>query len=222
MRTLYHHWLIPECRKVRLVLAEKKLEFKLEVENTWIHSDAFLTLNPAGEVPVLKDLGQTVLADSAAIIEYLEEAYPEFPLMKGTLLGRAEIRRLNGWFDHKFNQEVTACIVFEKVFKRLYGKGQPDTQTIRLGLSNLTHHLSYIDWLIERRNWLAGDAFSLADITAASHLSTLDYLGHIAWDKHPEAKEWYARIKSRPSFRELLNDNVPGIIPAAHYRDLDF
>jgi glutathione S-transferase len=222
MRTLYHHWLIPECRKIRIILAEKKLEFKLVLENTWSQRDAFLALNPAGQVPVLEDVGLNVLADSNAISEYLEEAYPEHCLIKGDLLQRAEIRRLNGWFDHKFNQEVTQCIVFEKIFKRFHGKAHPDTQIIRLGLQNLNNHLSYINWLVERRHWLAGDEFSLADITAASHLSAVDYLGHVSWDKHIEAKEWYARVKSRPSFRGILNDTIPGIICSAHYRDLDF
>jgi glutathione S-transferase len=222
MRTLYHHWLIPDCRKIRIILGEKKLEFKLELENPWSQRNALLALNPAGQVPVLEDIGQHILADTTSISEYLEEAYPEHSLIKGELLQRAEIRRLNGWFDHKFNQEVTECIVFEKVFKRFYGKGQPDTQIIRLGLQNLTNHLSYIDWLVERRNWLAGEEFSLADITAASHISVVDYLGHIPWDKHIEAKEWYARVKSRPSFRGILNDMVPGIMPAVHYGDLDF
>jgi glutathione S-transferase len=222
MRTLYHHWLIPECRKVRIILAEKRLEFKLEIENTWSQREAFLALNPAGQVPVLEDIGQNILADSTAISEYLEEAYPEYSLIKGDFLQRAEIRRLNGWFDHKFNLEVTQCIVFEKVFKRFYGKGHPDTQIIRLGLQNLNNHLSYINWLVERRNWLGGDEFSLADISAASHLSAIDYLGHVPWDKYIEAKEWYARVKSRPSFRGILCDIIPGIVSSEHYHDLDF
>jgi len=84
------------------------------------------------------------------------------------------------------------------------------------------------DWLrgrrrrFERRRWLAGENFSLADITAAAHLSTLDYLGDVPWDNHEPAKEWYARIKSRPSFRPLLADHIPGAPPPKHYADLDF
>ena len=70
--------------------------------------------------------------------------------------------------------------------------------------------------------WLAGDALSLADIAAAAHLSAIDYLGDVPWSDHEVAKEWYARIKSRPSFRPLLTDHIPGLAPPKHYTDLDF
>ena len=69
---------------------------------------------------------------------------------------------------------------------------------------------------------MAGEDYSLADIAAAAHLSTVDYLGDVPWTEHEEAKDWYARIKSRPSFRSLLEDNIPGVPPPKHYADLDF
>jgi glutathione S-transferase len=106
--------------------------------------------------------------------------------------------------------------------KRFQGFGQPNSTAIRAGKSNLGYHLEYITYLAERRRWLAGDHFSLADISAAAHLSSLDYLGDVPWDEHEPAKEWYARVKSRPSFRPLLADHIPGITPPAHYTDLDF
>jgi glutathione S-transferase len=63
---------------------------------------------------------------------------------------------------------------------------------------------------------------SLADLSAAAHLSVTDYFGDIDWDRHPEARLWYAKIKSRPSFRDLLEDVVAGLAPSQHYTDLDF
>ncbi|MEQ9200675.1 MAG: glutathione S-transferase family protein, partial [Rhodospirillales bacterium] len=93
---------------------------------------------------------------------------------------------------------------------------------IRAGLSNLHQHLEYITWLSARRRWLGGDAFSIADIAAATQLSCVDYLGDVPWSDYPEAKNWYARVKSRPSFRPLLSDLIPGLPPPAHYTDLDF
>ena len=83
-------------------------------------------------------------------------------------------------------------------------------------------HLDYIGWLTERRNWLAGDHLSIADLAAAGHLSGLDYLGDVPWDDHPAAKEWYMRIKSRPSFRPLLTERMPSVTAARHYAELDF
>jgi glutathione S-transferase len=82
--------------------------------------------------------------------------------------------------------------------------------------------LDYIGYLTEQRRWIAGDELTLADITAAAHLSCVDYLGDVPWSDHPNAKDWYARIKSRPSFRPLLGDHIPGAPPPPHYADLDF
>ena len=222
MRTLYHLWLSPFSRKIRLVLKEKALDFEMVVERVWERRPEFLALNPAGDVPVLVEPDGTALCDATAITEYLEEVYPERPLIGATPLERAETRRLVQWFDVKFNREVTMNLVEEKITKRFLGLGQPNSQAIRAGCQNIKHHLDYIAYLMDRRSYLAGDSFGLADITAAAHLSAVDYLGDVPWEQHDGAKEWYARVKSRPSFRPLLADHIPGAAPPAHYADLDF
>jgi len=222
MRTLYHLWLSPFCRKVRIVLAEKKLEVEMLVEPVWEHRPQFLALNPAGKVPVLVEPDGAVLSDSMVITEFLEEVYPEPPLIGGTPGERAEIRRLVAWFDHKFNAEVTANLVGEKIMNRFLGLGEPDSRAIRAGHANIRTHLEYIAFLIQRRNWLAGNRMTLADIAAAAHLSCVDYLGDVPWEKHEDAKNWYARVKSRPSFRSVLADHIPGLAPPKAYANLDF
>lgn len=222
MRTLYHLWLSPFCRKIRVVLAEKKLEVHLEVEPVWERRQQFLALNPAGDVPVLVEPEGAVVSSSWAIAEFLEEVYPEPALIGGTPKERAEVRRLVAWFDGKFNEEVTANLVGEKIMNRFLGLGQPDSRAIRAGHANIRTHLDYIGFLNQRRTWLAGDRITLADIAAAAHLSCVDYLGDVPWDKHGDAKDWYARVKSRPSFRSLLADHIPGLAPPKAYADLDF
>ena len=223
VRTLYHHWISPYARKIRLLLDEKKLDYDLELEKTWDPSNNFRELNPASEVPVLIELNGKVFCDHNCIAEYIEEAYPEDSLLGDDLAGRAEVRRLTGWFDAKFAREVTHLLVDEIMIKRLAGvAGAPNSAAIRQGRANIRPHLSYISYLIDRRRWLAGDKISLADLAAAAHLSSLDYGGYIPWDEFQGAKEWYARIKSRPSFRGLLVDRIPGLAPAAHYTNLDF
>ncbi len=224
MRTLYHYSLCPFSRKVRLILAEKKLDFELEAERTWERRPEFMELNPAGKVPLLVDLNGTAVVDSMAIAEYLEEAYSERLLIGTGLAHRAEVRRLTAWFDDKFAQEVSVSLILEKVLKKHLYKDQtgPNSAVLRMIKTYIHDHLTYISWLVDRRKWLAGDEFSLADVTAAAHLSVVDYLGDVPWDKHELAKDWYARIKSRPSFRALLSDRVPGLAPASHYVDLDF
>lgn len=226
MRTLHHLWLCPFARKVRIALGEKKLEFDLVIEKVWERRDAFLALNPAGEVPVLvldaDDGSRVALADSDVICEFLEETCPEPPLLGGDAFARAEIRRLVAWFDQKFYREVTQNLVDEKINKRFLGLGAPSSVAIRAGHTNIATHLAYIEYLMAHHNWLAGNDFSLADIAAAAQLSCIDYVGDVPWEDYPEAKTWYARLKSRPSVRPLLADHIPGVPPPRHYANLDF
>jgi glutathione S-transferase len=222
VRILYHLPLSPYCRKVRLALAEKRLAFELQLERVWERRPEFEVMNPACTVPVLQEENGLAIADSYAICEYLDEAYPDVPLFGNTLVHRAEVRRLVAWFDQKFGLEVTANIYGEKQLKRLLGHGNPDGSVLRAGYANLKAHLDYLGWLAEARTWLAGNHLSLADFAAAAHLSTLDYMGEIDWAQHGAVKDWYARLKSRPAFRPLLADRVSGQAPAPHYDDLDF
>ena len=222
MRTLFHLWLSPASRAVRVALAEKGLAFELKVEKIWERRVEFLQLNPAGEVPVLAESEGITVAGGYAVLEYLEEAYPEPDLLGATVAHRAETRRLVSWFETKFNREVTENLVGEKFMKRFLRTGAPHGPSIRAGHENIHYHLEYVGFLTERRRWLGGDEFSWADIAAAAHLSTLDYLGDVPWDEHASAKDWYARVKSRPSFRPLLSDAVPGNPAPPHYADLDF
>jgi glutathione S-transferase len=222
MRILYHLPLSPFSRKVRLALAEKRLPVELRVERVWERREEFLAMNPAAAVPVLAEPNGLVLSESAAICEYLDEAYPDVPLLGRTLAERAEVRRLVGWFDHKFHLEVTRNLLHERHMKRLLGRGNPDAAALRAGYANIKPHLDYIGWLAETRSWLAGNSLSLADLAAAAHLSALDFIGDVDWSMNEAAKVWYARVKSRPCFRPLLADRVSGTTPPAHYADLDF
>ena len=222
MRTLYHLPLSPYCRKVRLVLAEKRLPFDLKLEKVWERRPAYLELNPAATVPTLLEDNGLAVPDAGVICEYLEEAYPDTPLLGQTLAERVEVRRLLAWFDGKFDEEVTRNLNGEKYYKRVSGIGHPDAAALRAGYSNLREHLQYLGWLAETRKWLAGSRVSLADFAAAAHLSVLDYQGDVDWSLSAPTRDWYARMKSRPSFRPLLTDRVPGMIPPDCYADLDF
>lgn len=222
MRTLLHLWLHPFSRKVRVALSEKKLSFDLKIEKVWERRTEFLALNPAGDVPVLIEQDGTTLANSQVICEYLEEVYPEINLLGHDPVQRAETRRLISWFDVKFNREVTDNLVGEKLMKRFLKMGEPHGPSIRAGHANIHYHLDYIGFLTEKRKWLAGDNFSLADITAAAHLSAVDYIGDVPWEEHQAAREWYAKIKSRPSFKALLDDRIPGFDPVGHYEAVNF
>lgn len=221
MHRLYHVPLSPFCRKVRLVLAEKKIEVELVEERYWEREMDFLRRNPAGKVPVLKMDGQ-VLAESGAICELIEEKHPEPPLMPRTPEGRYEVRRLVSWFDDKFHHEVTSKLLYERVNKKVMKSGYPDSGNVKAGSKAIKYHLDYMAWLLDQRRWLAGDVMTLADFAAAAHFSSLDYISDVDWNRQENVREWYSKIKSRPAFRNILSDQVPGFPPPAHYADLDF
>lgn len=221
MNRLYHVPLSPFCRKVRLCLAEKKVEVELVEERYWEQGVDFLRRNPAGKVPVLK-MGDLTLSESGAICEYIEEIHPSPPLLPRTPEGRYETRRLVAWFDDKFHHEVTTNLLYERVNKKITKEGYPDSGNVKAGAKAIKFYLDYMGWLLDQRRWLAGDTMTVADFAAASHLSALDYISDVDWNRNENVREWYAKIKSRPAFRSVLADQVPGFPPPAHYADLDF
>jgi len=221
MNRLYHYPLSPFSRKVRLSLAEKRIEVELVEERFWEKDADFLRRNPAGKVPVLK-MGDRVMADSTAICEYLEEKHPAPSLLPKDPEGRYEVRRLVAWFDDKFNEEVTTKLMGERVFRKVMGTGYPDSTNVKAGSKAVKYHLDYMAWLLDQRRWLAGNEMSLADFAAAAHLSCLDYVSDVDWNRSEIVKDWYAKIKSRPAFRSILADQISGFPQPGHYADLDF
>ncbi len=221
MARLFHVPLSPFCRKVRLSLAEKKVEVELVEERYWEKDADFLRRNPAGKVPVLK-LDGRMMSESTPICEYLEETRPDPALMPKDPEGRFEVRRLVTWFDDKFHSEVTSKLLYERVNKKVTKEGYPDSANVKAGAKAIKFHLDYMAWLLDHRRWLAGDVMTLADFAAAAHLSSLDYISDVDWNRAPVVKDWYAKIKSRPAFRSILADQVSGFPPPAHYADLDF
>jgi glutathione S-transferase len=230
MAILHSYSFCPQSRFARLVLAEFGLEPELVEEKPWDRRVAFLEINPAGNLPLFIDDNDLPVPGARILAEYLDdsrgEAQQNRRLLPQDPAQRVEVRRLLDWFVAKFYEEVSDYLATEKIYKRFMpielGGGPPDMGAIRAARANVRYHLKYIGYLISTRNWLAGDQMTYADLAAAAHLSVVDYLGDVPWDENETAKEWYARIKSRPSFRALLADRVPGMAPAEHYADLDF
>jgi glutathione S-transferase len=230
MLTLFHHPLFATSRFVRLSFGEYGEELALIEEKPWTRRKEFLALNPAGTLPVLLAEGDVPIIGGTVIAEYLDETRGvlkrERRLFAEDPMERAEIRRLIDWYLQKTEGEVTRHLVRERVLKPLMpntdGGGSPDSGAIRAARSNIKQHMKYTNWLAGTRPWLAGPRITYADLAAAATLSILDYLGEIDWRDFTAARDWYARVKSRPSFRPLLSDRVRGLSPASHYADLDF
>jgi glutathione S-transferase len=227
MLTLFHFPFCPHSRFVRLALEEFILPARLVEERVWERREEFLVLNPAGTVPVLVVEGHPPVPGAAIIVEFLEDTLGRERgagrFMPPDPVHRAEVRRVMSWFNDKFFAEVSEPLAAERIFKRHTDPGRsPDTEVIRAARHNVPYHLAYMDWLLQSRDWLAGDRLSYADLAAAAHISVADYLGHVSWKEDAPVKAWYGRIKSRPSFRPLLEERVSGIPPAPTYADLDF
>lgn len=227
MLTLFHHPLYASCRFVRIALGEYGEEVSLIEERPWTRRKEFLALNPAGTIPVLLAEGDHPLVGAVPIAEYLDETRGVFQrdrrLMAEDPFVRAEIRRLVEWYLVKTEAEVTRHLVHERALKPLMGgEGAPDSAAIRAARANVRQHLKYTNWLAATRDWLAGPKLSYADVAAAATFSILDYMGEIEWRDFEAARDWYSRMKSRPSFRPLLAERVRGLAPASHYADIDF
>jgi len=230
MLTLFHHPFCPHSRFIRLALAEHGLEHRLVEERVWERRQEFLMLNPAATTPVLMVEGYPPVPGAPTVMEFLDETRGgdmfERRLMPADAGRRIEVRRLTAWFNEKFFAEVSGPLVTERFYKRHMrieqGGGPPDTDAIRAARINVRYHLAYIGWLVRTRNWLAGDRLSFADLAAAAHLSSVDYVGDVPWSEDEAAKNWYARVKSRPSFRPILAETWPGPAPASTYANLDF
>ena len=223
MKKLYHYPLDAFGRIVRIYLSEKGEEFEAIEEFPWERKEIFSEKHFLSDLPTLVERDRTVIESAPAIISYCEQtSRSKISLQGNSFSSKAEIQRLCSLFNISFFAEVTNHIVFEKIMKKHLEKTYPDSSMIRAGIRSLPKYLEYIAWLTDRRNWLAGEEFSLADISAAAHISCLDYLASIEWENYPEAKNWYVRVKSRPSFREILKDRVGDAAPPAYYSELDF
>ncbi|HVP85577.1 MAG TPA: glutathione S-transferase family protein [Rhizomicrobium sp.] len=214
MRRLTHLLLSPPSRFVRLLIGEKRLVCDLAAPE-----------DATAHLPVFTDLDGTKCEGVWAIVDHLEGTYSDHPMAPEDPVKRAEALRLLDWAMNVFHENVTRKIVFEKASQRFTGapaRRTPDMNVIRQGRETLLSTLEMIGTNAEQRGYLACKQCSLADLAVAAHLSALDYFSEVPWHDFPPAAEWYLRMKSRPSFRSLLADRVPGQPPAAHYAELDF
>ncbi len=226
---LYHYPLCPFSRKIRFLLNEFGVPYKLKEIKFWKRSEELLRLNPAGDVPILANEKEgIVIVDSFVIAEYLDKLYSKntdllrVSFLSDDELEKAEIRRLEMWFDKKFYNEVSKYILEERVYNTFLDNIEINTKRLKAGQRNLDPHLRYIEFLLDRRKWLAGENFSLADISAATQISSLDYLGEISWSKYKILKDWYLTIKSKIAFHSILKDKVEGFMPSKYYSEFDF
>jgi glutathione S-transferase len=218
---LFHFALCPVCRRVRLLLSEKRIAFELVHVAPWEPQPVYPRLNHSKLTPVLHGpLRGLVLANSTVICEFIEETVPNASMMMGSAEQRAEIRRLVAWADDCFYGPLVLPLLIDA-----FGTGPQPARPSQLKIRDATNtaemHLDEIAYLLDHRAWLAGPTISLADLAIAAHLSVLDYFGAIDWTGHEQVQTWYAVMKSRRSFQPLLADRIEGIEPPPHYSNLN-
>ncbi len=219
---VYHYSLCPFSRRLRILLKENGVDFELFQEFFWQRRPEFLKMTPLSQTPVIVLPSGFKLWGNAAMTEYLESQYPSRYFAKCSAEEQAYIRQITEWFDVKFYSEVTKYILNEKIIKTVSKTGYPDSRAIVAAKTNLTYHMKYIEFLCKKHQYLASEEPTIADFAAAAQISILDYVDEIPWSSYNVAKQWYALIKSRPSFRPLLNDRISTFSPPQHYSDPDF
>ena len=222
MYKLYYMPMCSSSRASKLILREKSIKFETINEPIWKRRVDFLKINPEGDLPVIVDENNVKIIGYMSLAYYLDDNSVGKSLIGTCSLQRLEVRRICKWINNKFYKEVTENIVEERVFKNLKGLGQPSTEFLKAGRVNLKNHENYFEWLLKNKSFMAGENFTLADISYASFLSCLDYLGEVQWERIPVTKKWYAKIKSRPTFRDILQEKIYTIPPSKNYKNLDF
>ncbi len=223
MYKLFYHPICPLSRQARIYLHELKLNFSLIKENYWTYNKELLSVNATRIFPVLlNEDSQINVIGIYPLIEYLIEVYKNFYFMPQEIQFRNDVRKYLIWFNDKFYREVSKILINEKVIKLLNKNTSPKSTAIKIAKNNLNKHFQFLTYCLKQNMYIAYDKLSCADIAAVANISIVDYFGEINWDKWLQIKNWYSIIKSRPSFRPILNDRIAGFVPSKEYSDLDF
>ena len=194
--------LSPFVRKVHLVATEKGIAVETVLSNPASPSPEFLAASPFRKIPALQD-GDFTLADSTAIVTYLDALHPDPPMLPGDARQKGKAI----WYE-EFADTILTPAGGKIVFNRFVGPkflGLPgDEDAARQGEAELVPILEYAEDAIPEDGWLTGDALSIGDLALASVFRTLGYVGfEPKAATHPRTAAWYARICARPAWQDV-------------------
>jgi glutathione S-transferase len=199
---LYDFPFSPNCRKVRAVAYEVGVHFdpvRIDLVKGDQRAPAFLARNPNGKVPVLED-GDLVLWESTAILRYLATGTH---LVPGDRRVAAEMDRWIAWgLAHL--QPAMSKVAFERIIKRLTGRGEADPAVVEAGVAEFAAHAAILDGALDGREFVAGP-MTIADFSLAAHLSLAPACG-LEIAPFPRVAAWLGRMLARPSLRRALDD----------------
>jgi glutathione S-transferase len=203
MMKLYFNPLSPNVRRVLLTAAvlgleleEKRLDFaKGEHKNP-----EYLALNPNGAVPTLVD-GTFVLTESRAIMQYMASKKPESGLLPRDEAARADVTRWQFWDASHFSPQM-GTLGFEKAFKAMMGLGDPDQGKIQEALTSFRRFAAVLDKRLQGRQYIVGDALTIADLTIASSLMYAKQV-EAPVAEFPNLQAWFARICALDGWKKV-------------------
>jgi glutathione S-transferase len=200
MLKLYDYPDCPFCQKVRVVLAEKDLEYEkvfVDLRRQEQKAPEFLRMNPYGKVPVLVD-EDAVVYDSTVINEYLEDEYPLPRLMPEDSQSRAQVRLLEDYCDNSFIPPTTLLLA-----QLRKPEAERDAQRVEQAREELRRCLFFLRDRLEGQEYLVGKEFTIADASFAPRMIVLGRLGFEFEPALAPVQAWLDRIRSRPSVRAL-------------------
>jgi len=200
MLKLYDYPDCPFCQKVRVMLAEKDLEYEkifVDLRKQEQKSPDFLRLNPYGKVPVLVD-EEEVIYDSTIINEYLEDEYPLPRLMPEDSQGRARVRLLEDYCDNSFIPPTTMLLA-----QLRKADAERDQQRVEQAREELRRSLYFLRDALGGHEYLVGKEFTLADMAFAPRIMVLGRLGVELEPALAPVQAWIDHIRARPSVRSL-------------------
>jgi glutathione S-transferase len=198
MLTLYHDPVSSNSWKVRIVLAEKRIPYEavqLDVRRDRRHKEPeYLNIHPYGQVPAIVDDGLAVY-DSTLINEYLEDAYPEVPLMPRDPRGRARVRALEDFRDQHYHVD------FFPLLRQLRDRppGEANASIVEEAWAAVQRHMERLEAELGDNAYLTG-AFSIAD---AAFIPNFAYQEHWRLEtpaRFPRVRAWLERCQARPSY----------------------
>jgi glutathione S-transferase len=200
MIKLHRMALSGHCHRVELFLSLLGLEYELvEVDfaNGAHKTPAFLAMNPFGQIPVLQD-GELTLADSNAILVYLEAKYAPGRWLPRDPVGAAKVQR---WFSVAAGQVAFGPAAARAV--KVFGRNDDCTPMI----TRANHLLKIMDGVLATQPWLAGSEPTLADISNYSYIAHAPE-GNVSLEPYPHVRAWLARIEALPRFVPMAKSKV--------------
>ena len=193
----------PYVRKVRIVMAEKKLDYKFVTEDVWSATTQITDTNPLGKVPCLVMEGGEALFDSRVIVEYLDTLSPVGKLIPATGRERAEVKTWEALADGLLDAAIMARL-------EATWPGRKDSERspawIERQMKKIHDSLAAMERALAQRPYCVGNHLSLADIAVGSALGYLDFrFAQIDWrSTHPQLGALQERLMQRQSFKDTV------------------